>query len=65
VLWRVLFRSSLAASATTIHRQEQTVAAVRRLHTPYPSPEQTPRTRNGRPRAGCSRTVIKTFDLGV
>ena len=39
---RVLFRSSLAASATTIHRQEQTSAAVRRrLHTPHSSYEHS------------------------
>ena len=42
MLERVLFRSSLAASATTIRRQEQTSAAVRRrLHTPRPSHEQS------------------------
>jgi conjugative relaxase-like TrwC/TraI family protein len=38
VLQRVLARSSLAASATTVRRQEQTAADLRRrLHTPRPS----------------------------
>jgi conjugative relaxase-like TrwC/TraI family protein len=42
MLHRVLFRSDLAASATTIRRQEQTAADVRRrLHTPHPSYEQS------------------------
>jgi ATP-dependent exoDNAse (exonuclease V) alpha subunit len=42
MLQLVLFRSSLAASATTIRQQEQTAAAVRRrLHTPHPSHEQS------------------------
>ena len=38
VLQRVLFRSGLAVSATTIRRQEQTAADLRRrLHSPGPS----------------------------
>jgi conjugative relaxase-like TrwC/TraI family protein len=42
MLEHVLFRSSLAASATTVHKQEQSAAAVRRrLHTPHPSYEQS------------------------
>ena len=42
MLQRVLFRSSLAASATTVRRQEQTAADLRRrLHTPRPSYEQS------------------------
>ena len=41
MLQRVLFRSSLAASATTVRRQEQTAAAVRRrLQTPNHSFDQ-------------------------
>jgi conjugative relaxase-like TrwC/TraI family protein len=42
VLQRVLSRSSLAASATTVRRQEQTAADLRRrLHTPRPSHDQS------------------------
>jgi ATP-dependent exoDNAse (exonuclease V) alpha subunit len=42
LLERVLFRSSLAASATTIRRQEHSAAELRRrLHTPRPSHEQS------------------------
>jgi hypothetical protein len=42
LLQRVLSRSSLAASATTIRRQQQTAADLRRrLHTPRPSHSQS------------------------
>jgi ATP-dependent exoDNAse (exonuclease V) alpha subunit len=42
LLHRVLFRSDLAASATTIRRQEQSAADQRRrLHTPHPSHEHS------------------------
>jgi ATP-dependent exoDNAse (exonuclease V) alpha subunit len=42
VLGRVLSRTSLAATATTIRRQEQTAADLRRrLHTPRPSHGQS------------------------
>jgi len=42
LLQRVLSRSSLAASATTVRRQEQTAADLRRrLHTPRPSHDQS------------------------
>jgi len=41
LLQRVLFRSGLAASATTVRRQEQSAAAVRRrLQSPGHSPDQ-------------------------
>jgi ATP-dependent exoDNAse (exonuclease V) alpha subunit len=49
VLERVLFRSSLAASATTVRRQEQTTAAVRRR---LEAPGHTPDPAHGWPPAG-------------
>jgi conjugative relaxase-like TrwC/TraI family protein len=49
VLERVLFRSSLAASATTVRRQEQTTAAVRRR---LQAPRHTPDPAHGWPPAG-------------
>ena len=49
VLERVLFRSSLAASATTVRRQEQTTAAVRRR---LQAPGHTPDPAHGWPPAG-------------
>ena len=65
MLHRVLFRSSLAASATTVRRQEQTAANLRRrLHTARPSHEQAT-DRACSPWAGRTRVVVASVDHGV
>ena len=60
VLRRVLSRSSLAASATTVRRQEQTAADLRRrLQSPGYSPDQAHGRGARRPWPGRPRAVVQ------